>query len=75
MVYKFYDNKSRDTVTSATHTWTVIASDTVSKDQQLIKELYKPIIRKFRKPKVFNIWSADLADMQLISKFNKGFDF
>ena len=22
-----------------------------------------------------NIWSADLADMQLISKFNKGFRF
>ena len=43
-------------------------------------ELHKPIIRKFKKRKVYsrfkdNIWGADLADMQLISKFNKGFNF
>ena len=42
--------------------------------------LHKPIIRKFEKRKVCsgfkdNIWGADLADMQLISKFNKGFRF
>ena len=40
----------------------------------------KSIIRKFKKIKVYpgvkdNIWGADLADMQLISKFNKGFRF
>ena len=45
---------------------------------QLAKELHKPIIRKFKKGKVYsgfrdNIWVADLADMQLISKFDKGF--
>ena len=43
-------------------------------------ELHKPIIRKFKKRKVYsefkyNIWAADLADMQLINKFNKGFRF
>ena len=37
----------------------------------------KPIIRKFGKRKVHssfedNIWGVDLADMQLISKYNKG---
>ena len=42
--------------------------------------MYKPIIRKFKKRKVHsifieNIWGADLGDMQLISKFNKGFRF
>ena len=47
---------------------------------QLAKELHKPIIRKFKKRKVYsgfrdNIWGADLADMQLISKFNKRFRF
>ena len=36
-----------------------------------------PIITKFKKRKVYssfkdNIWSVDLADMQLISKYNKG---
>ena len=49
-------------------------------DQQLAEELHKQIIRKFKKIKVHstfinNIWSADLADMQLISKFNKGIHF
>ena len=45
-------------------------------DQQLANELHKPIIRKFRKRKVYssfkdNIWGVDLADMQLMSKSNK----
>ena len=45
--------------------------------QQLAKELHKPIIRKLKKKKVdssfkVNIWGADLADMQLINKFDKG---
>ena len=45
-------------------------------DQQLAEELHKLIIRKFNKSKVKpsfidNIWDADLADMQLMSKFNK----
>ena len=47
---------------------------------QLADEFHKPIIRKFEKRKVYssfkdNICSADLADMQLSSKFNKGFRF
>ena len=47
-------------------------------NEQLAKELHKPIIRKLKKRKVYsgfkdNIWGADLVDLQLISKFNKGF--
>ena len=47
-------------------------------NEQLAEELHKPIIRNFKKRTVYsgfkdNIWGADLADMQLISKFNKGF--
>ena len=46
----------------------------------LAEELHKSIIRTFKKRAVYsgfkdNIWGADLADMQLISKFNKGFKF
>ena len=43
----------------------------------MAKESHKPIIRKFKRRKVHsdNIWVADLADMQLISKFNKGIRF
>ena len=49
-------------------------------NQQLTEELHKPIIRKFKKRKVQtsfinNIWGVDLADMQLISKFDKRFRF
>ena len=39
-----------------------------------------PLLEHLTKRKVYsafrdNIWAADLADMQLISKFNKGFRF
>ena len=49
----------------------------IQENQQLPNELHKPIIRKFKKGKAYfsfkdNIWGADLADMQLISKYNKG---
>ena len=44
---------------------------------QLANELHKPIIRNFKKRKVYssfrdNIWGVDLADMQSLSKYNKG---
>ena len=47
-------------------------------NRELAKELYKPVIRKFKKRKVHspfidNIWGSGLVDMQLISKFNKEF--
>ena len=49
-------------------------------NKELSEELHKPIIRKCEKRRVHptftdNIWGTDLADMQLISKFNKGFRF
>ena len=45
-------------------------------NQQLADEIHKPIIRRFKRRKVYssfkdNILGADLADMQLISKYNK----
>ena len=49
-------------------------------NEQLADKLHKPIIKNFKKRTVYsgfkdNIWGANLADMQLISKFNKGFRF
>ena len=57
-----------------------VANNDIKQYLQLAEELHKPIIRKFKKRKVYsgfkdNIWGADLADMQLISKFNKAFRF
>ena len=68
MVYKFFDKKSKGS-----------GINNLS-NQQLLDELHKPIIRKFKKGKVYssfnnNIWGADLADIQLISKYNKGIKF
>ena len=68
MVYKFFDKKSKGS-----------GINNLS-NQQLLDELHKPIIRKFKKRKVYssfnnNIWGADLADIQLISKYNKGIKF
>ena len=46
---------------------------------QLAEELRKPIIRKFKKRKVYsgfrdNVWGADLADMQLKASLIKDLD-
>ena len=74
MVYKFFDKKSVGS--GAKHVNTKITPQ----KEQLAEELLKPIIRKFKKRKVYstfkdNIWGADLADMQLLSKYNKGIRF
>ena len=70
MVYKFFDKKSAVKG---------IKSE-IKQNEELSEELHKPIIRKFKKRKLYssfknNIWGADLADMQLIGKFNKGVCF
>ena len=49
-------------------------------NKKLAEKLLNSIIRKFEKRKVYssfkdNIWGADLSDMQVISKFSKGFRF
>ena len=49
-------------------------------NKELAEELHKPIIRKFKRRKVYsyfidNGWGADLADMDLISKFDKEIRF
>ena len=70
MVYKFFD---KNTSGSGIKNENILS-------KELAEELHKPIIRKFNKRKVKssfinNIGCADLADMQLISKFNKAFRF
>ena len=67
MVYKIFDQKSKGSG----------IKNEIKQNRQLANELHKPIIRKFKEIKVYssfkdNIWGADLADMQLVSKYNKG---
>ena len=73
MVYKCFDKKTKGSGVT-------LANKSIPQNEQLAEELHKPIIRKFNKRKVYsafkdNFGVADLADMQLISKFNKGFRF
>ena len=70
MVYKSFDKEAASSDIDNDNTL----------DQQLAEEFQKPIIRKFKKRKVYssfinNIWGADLVDIQLISKFYRGFRF
>ena len=69
MVYKFFDSKVSGS-----------GAKLIPEYKQLANELHKPIIRKFEKRKVYstfkdNIGGVDLADMQLLSKYNKGIRF
>ena len=66
IVYKSFNKNSKGTG----------IKNEINKNQQLANELYKTIIRKLKKRKVYssfkeNICGVNLADMQLISKYNK----
>ena len=78
MIYKFFEKKTKGS--GVTMLANKSATKSTPQNEQLAEELHKPIIRKFKKRKVCsafkdNILAADLANMQLISKFNKGFRF
>ena len=68
MVYKFFDKKSSGSGVAT------------EPNYQLANELHRQIIRKFKRRKVYssfrdNIWAVDLADMQSLSKYNKGIKY
>ena len=72
MVYRFFDKKSAGSGVD------MHANTKIKQNHQLAETLHKPIIKKFKKRMVYsgfedNIWGADLADIQLTSKFSKGF--
>ena len=70
MVYKFFDKKSTgSSFKKLKNSSSILAND-----------FHKPIIRKFDKRKVYsqfkdNIWGVDLADMQSLSRKNKGIKY
>ena len=74
MVYKFFDKKSMGSG------FKKLKNTTKSSSSVLADELHKPIIKKFEKRKVYsqfkdNIWGVDLADMQSLSRKNKGIKY
>ena len=61
MVYDFLDKKT---------------GSEISVHEELAEELHKPVIKNFKKRKVYarfkdNIWAADLAEMESLSSKNK----
>ena len=75
MVYKFFDKKSA-AEPSAKH----VMGSVINSSSILADELHKPVIKKVNKRKVYsqfkdNIWRVDLADMQSLSKKNKGIKY
>ena len=68
MVYKIFDKKFSEIGVDA------------EPNYQLANKLHKQIIKKFKRRKVSssfrdNIWGVDLADMQSLSKYNKGIKY
>ena len=65
MVYTFFDKKT---------------GSGLSVSEQLVQELHKPVIKKFKRRNVYarftdNIWAADLAEMELLSSKNKNIKY
>ena len=91
VVYKFFDKKTCAMHAGSETLWSEtlamqnkfpgsgIKNENIS-NKELAQELHQLIIKKFKKrkaqsPFIDNIWGADLADMQLISKFNEEVQF
>ena len=74
MVYKFFDKKSMGSDVKK-------LKDTAKPSFSILAdELHKHVIKKFGKRKVYsqfkdNIWGVDLADMQSLSRKNKGIKY
>ena len=83
MVYKFFDKKSTAGPTAEPSSLERMGSGfkkLKNSSSILAYELHKPIIKKFEKRKVYsqfkdNIWRVDLADMQSLSRKNKGIKY
>ena len=70
IVYKFFNKKSAGSGVA------ILANKSMTNQLQLANELHKRNIRQFKRKRVYssfkyNIWDADLPDMQLLSKYKK----
>ena len=75
MAYKLFDKKTKGSGVTMLANKSAVKS--TCQNEQLAEELHKPIIKKFKKREAYSsfknhIFGADLADVQLLSKFDKG---
>ena len=83
MVYKCFDKKSAaepSSLESMGSGFKKLKNTIKSSSSILADELHKPVIKKIDKIKVYsqfkdNIWGVDLADMQSLSRNNKGIKY
>ena len=81
MVYKFFDKKSTAGPTAEPSSLERMGSGMVKPSSSILAdEVHKSIIKKLEKTKVYsqfknNIWGVDLADMQSLSRKNKGIKY
>ena len=76
MVYKFFDKKSSGSGVDVSFE----NKSATEPNYQLANELHRQIIKEFNKRKVYssfedNSWGVDLADVQSLSKYNKGMKY
>ena len=72
VVYKFFDKMSGGSG------FKFAIKNGIKHNEQSAEQLHKPNFRKSKKIKLhlsFKIWGADLVDMQLISKYDRGIKF
>ena len=74
----FFDKKSASFEDKSASSGAIENKKRLSKE--FAEEVPKPIIRKFKKTKLYSLFiennqGGDLVDTQLIRKFNKGFQF
>ena len=76
MIYKFFEKKSSGCGVAASFA----NKSATEPNYQLAHELHKQIISNLKKKNLYlsfrdNIWGVDLADMQSLSKCNKGINY
>ena len=86
MVYNFFDERTKGSGIESDKRFPESSRilnkfvKILPEDKILAEELHKPIIRNFKRRKVYStfkdhILGVDLADMSLINKFNKGINY
>ena len=81
MICKFFNKKSTGESSAKHVIGSGIAKDTTKPSSSVLADqIHKPIIKKFDKRKVYsqfkdNIWGIDLADMESLSRKNKGIKY
>ena len=79
MVYTFFDKRTKGSGLESGNRFPK-SDKKLNENEILAEELHKPVIKNFKRRNVCSsfrdhIWDVDLADISLISEFNKGIKY